>query len=205
FEKETPNFLIDLFLNAPKIKNLSFQYIEHLPTNLCQLESLKTLRIFESCISELPTNFTNLKNLEDFFIGSRVFKSLPHDITKMTSLKYIAIYSSEIEYLPENIFNMPTLKRITITDAYIKTLPESKLWENTNFDYENFGHIYLDFSNNLITELPQSFKYLKYARVDLQGNPLIVSSELQDIIDTMRTNECEVELDEEIEELLNER
>lgn len=176
----------------------------NLPDSFCKLENLKTLNI-TSYIEKLPSNFSGLKNLEVLNLDLCPLKSLPNDIEKMTSLKHIFINRSKIEYLPKNIFNMPTLCSIRIVDANIKELPESTLWQQIDLDDASSIYIELDFNHNLIAKLPQSFKYLKSTLIGLCGNPLIVSYGLKDILYAMRTNECQVYVDEKIEELLNER
>jgi Leucine-rich repeat (LRR) protein len=96
-----------------------------LPDSICELTSLKYIRIYCDQLTALPENIGNLKTLKGLHIGTKNLKTLPDSICGLTSLESIRIYCDQLTALPENIGNLKNLKRLIVNANKIKTLPDS--------------------------------------------------------------------------------
>ena len=113
---------------------------------LCEIKSLKQLRIHNTNFSELPDEIKKLENLETLTLNSdRLesaaqlenlknlkylylsggFKTFPENICKVSSLETLYLQAQEIEKIPREIAELKNLKELSIAFTKLESIPES--------------------------------------------------------------------------------
>lgn len=159
-----------------------------LPTEICQLKSLRYLVLSTMGLNNLPDCICELKNLEILKIYTNPIKALPKDITQLKKLKTLAINQTALTELSQDFTTLTDLKKLNLANNRLRELPNSihKLKHLSEFYlYHNnleklpknfiaLGNLEtLILDNNRLRELPNSIHQLKHLKeLDIHNNKL---------------------------------
>ncbi|XP_040104557.1 LOW QUALITY PROTEIN: leucine-rich repeat and IQ domain-containing protein 4 [Oryx dammah] len=171
--------------------DLSQNFLEHCPLQICSLKNLEVLALDDNKIRQLPSDFgllsklkilgltgnqfssfpkeiLSLASLEKLYIGQdegAKLTHLPECIKRLENLKELYIENNHLEYLPVSLGSMPNLEILDCHCNLIKQLPDAICQAQALKE--------LQFEDNLITYLPENLDSLVNLKVlTLTGNPM---------------------------------
>nr|NP_001178314.1 leucine-rich repeat and IQ domain-containing protein 4 [Bos taurus] len=171
--------------------DLSQNFLEHCPLQICSLKNLEVLALDDNKICQLPSDFGSLSKLKILGLTGNQFSSFPKEILSLASLeklyigqdegaklthlpecikrlqnlKELYIENNHLEYLPVSLGSMPNLEILDCHCNLIKQLPDAICQAQALKE--------LRFEDNLITYLPENLDSLVNLEVlTLTGNPM---------------------------------
>lgn len=165
--------------NRKIIKLIIWHNFEEFPLEILQLDNLKVLGLFETCITQIPDNISKLSELEILYIDSECdFESLPTSIGDFKHLSELSIGSPALKSIPPTIVELKKIERLNIGKLThfpisilelesLKTLILQKnLFENIPSEISNLKNLeYLDLSFCNLKSLPEDLGKLKSLKI----------------------------------------
>ncbi|CAI9282564.1 unnamed protein product [Lactuca saligna] len=108
--------------------NLSYTKIKHLPDSIYMLKHLKSLELRFCCFFEnLPEDLGRLECLEDLTLSSTMISHLPDSICMLKHLKSLELIScSLLEKLPEDLGRLECLEKLSLEKCeFLQDIPNS--------------------------------------------------------------------------------
>lgn len=120
---ETVNVSGLLYLEQLEIYSM---YLSSLDPSICDILTLRALRMKPGKLEVLPKNLSRLKNLEYFSMtGTTYFTGFPYAIFGLTSLKTLELDLRAVKKIPEGFANFSRLETLILNEAQkIKELPQ---------------------------------------------------------------------------------
>ncbi|XP_058182419.1 disease resistance protein RPV1-like isoform X2 [Rhododendron vialii] len=114
--------------------NLENCHLSHLPGEMGNLISLRTLHLTQNKLSILPDSICNLICLEHLSLDDNNLSHLPCGIGRLTSLKVLDLARNSLCTLPDTIDGLVSLMSLDIEENNICTIPDSvgnipSLWD----------------------------------------------------------------------------
>lgn len=97
-----------------KILDLSFNEIEIIPEEICELKNLEKLILTVNNIKTIPKYFCKLENLTEFYCDANEFEEFPIVLYDMKNLKILDFRDNLKVLSEENIANMNFLDELKI-------------------------------------------------------------------------------------------
>lgn len=114
------------YFNLAQLESLILREtgIETIPSNVCQLDQLKTL-VIEDAISEIPAKITGLKQLGYLNVSGSTLEKLPEEIRQLENIKTISLSKNKFTAFPQVLLGQKNIRRIYLNDNQITSLPEA--------------------------------------------------------------------------------
>lgn len=133
-----------------EIKNLSnLLYLELInlplttfPLAICQLQTLKTLKICDSkdiFNGIIPSHISKLTNLETLKLANMGINKLPNEIGKLVKLRKLILNHNILTELPKEICKLDKLELLSIISNKLVKLPD-EMFKLTNLKILNISH-----------------------------------------------------------------
>ncbi|NEW07435.1 leucine-rich repeat domain-containing protein [Paenibacillus sp. SYP-B3998] len=180
FNSEFNVFLADAIRHqAEELRVVGFG-ITSIPEEISQIQSLKSLEIFENKVTQLPRSLFQLTQLEELTLHLTDLMAIPEEIGQLSELRRLTIrcgcyWDLEpgttiitkdkviLKELPSSIGKLTKLEVLQISYTGIKELPQ-ELAQLTQLKF-------VDVSNNLLTSMPIVFeKFPGSVYVEASGN-----------------------------------
>lgn len=172
FEYENPiNMGIQYWVNQ-KIAYFRFsdwnEDISILPENICDLNGLMELDLYQNELNEIPESIGQLQNLKHLNLRDNNLTSIPDIFEELLNLEYLSLSSNGLNVVPNSISNLSNLLELHLEYNDLSEIPNGisnlNLLEHLNIEQNEIIEIpdgiwqlpYLetfDFSYNLITEI----------------------------------------------------
>ena len=170
------------------IKYLKIKFYEsnELPENLGDLENLEYLEISFGKIATIPKSIGNLNKLKSLTLCNGYTKIIiPPEIGELVELKELNIYNYHFDSLPRQIGKLVNLEKVMICGDLFELPNTISSWKKIKSLYLSGNNLiqipqyfywfsqleYLDLTNNAITFISDSIKYLENLEVlSLEGN-----------------------------------
>jgi Leucine-rich repeat (LRR) protein/adenylate kinase len=138
--------LPDEFCQLQSLKHLELSYcrdLRYLPDSFGSLTSLQHVRL-HSCntLTMLPVSFGNLTELQHLELSDCPLYSLSHSFDNLTKLRHIELSCSKLEMLPDDFGNLIQLKFLDLTDCEQLIISSETLGKITTLE-----HFYCDSVN----------------------------------------------------------
>ncbi|CDH49474.1 adenylate cyclase [Lichtheimia corymbifera JMRC:FSU:9682] len=91
-----------------------------------EITGLKTLRVYNNCLSQIPRSFGTFKQLSMLFMSNNDFTTFPEAICDIVSLQFLDISFNKVQEFPDEIGNLVNLTRLfAIANRLSGSLPQS--------------------------------------------------------------------------------
>ncbi len=101
----------------------SFEYLEEIPSEIGELQSLKTLDITVEA-ERFPEEFSALDNLEELYLYTK-FPYFPKGIEQLAQLKSLTLHGPDVTELDMNLNNLPVIEELIIKVDSVKSVPKN--------------------------------------------------------------------------------
>lgn len=128
-----------LLSKAPNLESFYFGYnfVKKLPSEIWNLEKLKSLTLKKLNITEISAAIENLKNLEILDLSNNKINQLPETISNLKNLKELNLIGNNfLETFPEVITRMPYLKILKIDQTQKERWNDSLQKLSNNLEIE---------------------------------------------------------------------
>jgi len=99
--------------------------LDHFPSEILRLKSLKRLALRRNNITTLLKEIGLLSNLEYLNLRINKLKQLPASIGLLSNLRYLNLSSNALMELPKSIGKLTVLKELNLSNNKLKKIPES--------------------------------------------------------------------------------
>ncbi|KAM8977505.1 leucine-rich repeat-containing protein 63 [Pelodytes ibericus] len=103
--------------------NLSFNELNHFPTEIYKLENLEVLKLRNNPIKEIPFGIHNLKKLRTFIVSFCLLSSLPDGLFVLPYLQILDVSYNTIASIPNDICNLRLLEFLNVEGNRLPALP----------------------------------------------------------------------------------
>lgn len=106
----------DLLPRLPRIREVSFgwQSWTTLPSELCDLRSLRSLTVLNTPIRTFPTELSSCPKLRELVLRGTDITSIPTSIGQFVHLRKLDLVNNRISEVPVEIFRLTKLKEIRL-------------------------------------------------------------------------------------------
>eukprot|EP01035_Chromulina_nebulosa_P028950 gene28950-38292_t len=146
---------------------------QELPTSVCQLRDLISLKCSGNALRTVPSLISMLSQLETLALDNNEIEEFPSGVLKLSKLKHLWLRQNKLIELPENINALSSLVTLSVSSNNLTSLPES-VTEMTSlqFIYANGNKLssiptalhttlpnlqVLHFANNLLSSIPDQW------------------------------------------------
>ncbi len=95
-----------------------------LPTEICSMTGLQTLRLHDNQLTSLPEQINSLTNLQTLSLSQNKLTSLPEQICDLPALHSLYLSHNQLRSLPENFSSLSALRVLHITHNRLISFPE---------------------------------------------------------------------------------
>jgi Leucine-rich repeat (LRR) protein len=167
--------------------DLSQRALTELPPELGQLDTLRTLYLYNNQLRYLPPEIGQLKALQELVIGNNKLRWLPAEIAQLTVLRGLYAPDNQLNRFPPDITQLSALYALGLSNNPLTRLPP-EIGQLTHL-----RELYLD--NTQLHSLPPELGQLNLAVLDVSHNHLsCIASELALLTDLrvldLRHNPC---------------
>ncbi|MBY8984138.1 MAG: leucine-rich repeat domain-containing protein [Candidatus Lokiarchaeota archaeon] len=110
-------------IQGVKHVNLDGWGLQAIPSEVFELNNLKSLSLEFNELKELPKEILNLTALKHLYIDYNLLETLPESIGMLSSLRSLSIIHNNVSYLPESLRNLKNLKYIYVRGTKISRAP----------------------------------------------------------------------------------
>eukprot|EP01127_Copromyxa_protea_P021835 TRINITY_DN7619_c0_g1_i2.p1 TRINITY_DN7619_c0_g1~~TRINITY_DN7619_c0_g1_i2.p1 ORF type:complete len:2022 (-),score=440.49 TRINITY_DN7619_c0_g1_i2:87-5282(-) len=133
------------------------------PGMLSHLQPFTTLTMSQGSLISLPAQFSSLSTLTELNFSQNNFISFPACLNALVHLKKLNLSSNNISNIPDFISGLTCLEELILEKNKISTMG----------GVTKLGLTMLNFSNNLLSVIPESFTKLgKISAINLSGNSI---------------------------------
>ena len=164
-----------------EVLNLRGNRIEHIPTEIGSILSLKVLVLSSNqFIGALPETICQLSNLERLEANGNRLAALPETIGGLTVLNALELDGNQLTVLPESISQLSCLETLTLESNRLTFLPEAiGLLSSLKA---------LSLQGNQLDTLPESIRCLSCLKsLNLSWNQLSTLSEAIGLLSSLKT------------------
>lgn len=104
------NKSLDCYEHLEYFTNCGCRALETFPSGLCDIKSLKMIRLYQNQIKTIPINIYNLTHLEQLSLYQNNLKRIPKEILKLTKLTKLNLGWNKIDKVPLFLKDMKNLK-----------------------------------------------------------------------------------------------
>lgn len=97
--------------------------LREFPLVLCQIKSLKKLKLDFHGLTKLPPQIGNLTNLEKLYLSGNKFTTLPNEIGNLRQLTTLDLAANQLTSIPPSIGQMEALVLLKLERNKLTTLP----------------------------------------------------------------------------------
>ncbi len=159
---------LDSALLTPNlVRKIELQHQNHqsFPRGVLKLKNVYELDLSNNLISSIPSSLKKLEKLKTINFSNNKLVSLPNSMLKMKGLEGINLSSNQIKDLSKFFESMYYVKTLFIANNQLTQINGIHQLKNAKA---------LDFSHNLISEIPLEINQLKSLQIlDLSGNKLL--------------------------------
>lgn len=117
--------------------------LQSIPTEVFQLDQLKTLDLSVNDLHNLPSEIWGLYHLESLFLHFNNLRTISEAVARLENLKTLDLSDNQIETLPTSLFSLQRLQSLDLSSNQLLQLPAEI--------YQMKGLKRLDLSNNPIS------------------------------------------------------
>ena len=105
-------------LNYLKQLEIYSMYMATVDESVCELLTLKALRMKPGKLTALPKNFSRLKNLSYFSLtGTTFFKGFPYPVLSLTNLQTLELDLLAVKSIPPGLADFKSLRKLIFNEA----------------------------------------------------------------------------------------
>jgi hypothetical protein len=97
--------------------------LQSIPTEIFQLDQLKTLDLSVNDLSNLPSEIWSLHSLESLFLHFNNLRSISEAVSRLENLKTLDLSDNQIETLPISLFSLRKLQSLDLSSNQLQQLP----------------------------------------------------------------------------------
>jgi internalin A len=86
--------------------NLHNLELETLPTEVLQLEHLRSLSLYNNCLTAFPTALLDCTQLQQLSLSRNQIATIPDDIVRLKNLRFLDLTANRLKRLPETILEL---------------------------------------------------------------------------------------------------
>ena len=174
------------------ILNLENNKIKQIPAEIEQLKCLSELNLSKNELESLPKQFFQLLELRVVKMENNQLKTIPGDFIQLKNLEELRLSGNKIEVIPIALTELQKLTALHLDENHISKMPEKILfhtWKTLSFENNQIAPVKMlifkllrrtgreineiNFSNLLVTELPEEFNCLpKIYSLNLSNNSM---------------------------------
>lgn len=113
------------FWSQLTILDLSFNFIQQLPSEIGKLTALKILKLNDNQLQSIPAEIGNLLALEKLYLSFNQLRTLPLTVVQLGELKSLILYGNKLTTLPLALGNMTKLMELDVSKNELTFLPLS--------------------------------------------------------------------------------
>ena len=176
--------------------DLSRQGLTEIPTEVFQLQNLRSLNLYSNKIVKISDSIAQLQNLIEINFSSNQIVEIPDAIAQLQNLRSLNLSKNKIIKIPDVIAQLQNLIGLYLWDNKIVEIPDAiTQLQNLRLLYLSSNEIveipdvipqlqnlrWLDLSHNKITRILKPIEYLvTIDHFDFSNNPLAIPPEILD-------------------------
>lgn len=115
-------------MTLPNLKiyliSLAFNEFISIPSSICNIPTLKHLRIDHNSIANVPNDMSGLTSLEELQLSANEFEVLPMEVSTIPHIFNLSLSVNKITNLPEGIAGLTNISYLDVSFNLIDTLPK---------------------------------------------------------------------------------
>jgi len=143
--------------------NLSYKSLTNIPKEICNLQQLHSLFLYDNKLTEIPEEIGNLQQLQRFYLYNNQLTEIPKEIGNLCQLRTLYIAKNQLTQipkgppcLPKEICNLQQLQELDLSNNQLTEMPK----EIGNL--QQLRGLYLN--HNQFTEMPKEIGNLQQLR-----------------------------------------
>ncbi|XP_067849121.1 leucine-rich repeat-containing protein 58 [Heptranchias perlo] len=117
----------DLGKMSLEVVNFSGNHFEEVPSQLLELQRLKSLSLGGNRLKTIPPEIENLTSLELLYLGGNAIISIPPELANLPYLSYLGLCDNRIQGLPPQLAQLNSLRSLSLHNNLLTYLPREIL------------------------------------------------------------------------------
>ncbi|XP_062906700.1 leucine-rich repeat-containing protein 58 [Mobula hypostoma] len=110
-----------------EVVNFSGNRFEEVPSQLLELQRLKSLSLGGNRLKTIPPEIENLTSLELLYLGGNGILSIPPELANLQCLSYLGLCDNRIQGLPPQLAQLNSLRSLSLHNNLLTYLPQEIL------------------------------------------------------------------------------
>ncbi|XP_043927441.1 leucine-rich repeat-containing protein 58 [Protopterus annectens] len=110
-----------------EVVNFSGNRFQEIPTQLFELQKLKSLSMGGNRLIGIPPDVENLKSLEHLYLGGNNIIAVPPELANLPCLSYLVLCDNRIQSIPPQLSQLHSLRSLSLHNNVLTFLPREIL------------------------------------------------------------------------------
>ncbi|XP_066455350.1 leucine-rich repeat-containing protein 58 [Eleutherodactylus coqui] len=110
-----------------EVVNFSGNQFEELPSQLLQMQTLKTLSLGGNRLKSIPAEIENITSLEFLYLGGNFISYIPSELANLSYLSCLVLCDNRIQSVPPQLAQLHSLRSLSLHNNLLTYLPREIL------------------------------------------------------------------------------